>query len=123
LTIAESQVTNLVADLASKAPLAYCINAQTGTSYTLALTDTQNMVEVSNTSAITVTVPANTSVAFPIGSSITILQTNSGQITVSPAAGVTLNYTPGNKFRAQWSSATLMKRATDTWVLFGDTVV
>jgi hypothetical protein len=80
------------------------------------------MVEVSNTSAITVTIPTNASVAFPVGSSITILQTNTGQITVSPASGVTLNYTPGNKFRAQWSSATLMKRATDTWVLFGDTV-
>lgn len=123
LVITESQVTNLVTDLAAKAPLAYAINAQSGTTYTLALTDTQSLIEITNSSAITVTVPTNSSVAFPIGSSITILQAGAGQITVTPASGVTLNYTPGNKFRAQWSSATLMKRATNSWVLFGDTVV
>ena len=40
--------------------------------------------------------------------------------TVKPAGGVTINATPGLKLRAQWSYATLIKRATDTWVLVGD---
>ena len=97
-------------------------NAQTGTTYTLVLADASNkLVELSNTSAITVTVPLNSSVAYPVGSQIMLLQTNTGQVTVAGASGVTVNSNPGLKLRAQWSSATLIKRATDTWVLVGDT--
>jgi hypothetical protein len=95
------------------------INAQTA-SYTLVLTDKNKLVELSNASATTLTVPANTSVAFPVGARIDILQTGAGQITVAGAGGVTVNGTPGLKLRAQWSAATLTKRATDTWVLIGD---
>jgi hypothetical protein len=95
-------------------------NAQSGTTYTLALGDAGKIVEVGNASAITVTIPTNASVAYPIGTQITLLQTGAGQITVSGPSGGTLNATPGTKLRAQWSSATLLKRATDTWVLIGD---
>lgn len=96
-------------------------NAQTGTTYTLALTDANNtVVELNNASSIALTVPLNSSVAFPTGSQITLLQTGAGQVTVAGAGGVTVNATPGLKLRAQWSSATLVKRATDTWVLIGD---
>jgi hypothetical protein len=95
-------------------------NAQSGTTYTLVLEDAGKIVEVGNASAITVTIPTNASVAYPIGTQITILQTGLGQITVSGPSGGTLNFTSGNKLRAQWSSATLLKRATDTWVLIGD---
>lgn len=95
-------------------------NAQSGTTYTFALTDANNtMVEFNNASAITATLPLNSSVAFPVGSQIQILQTGAGQVTVA-AGGTTLNGTPGLKLRAQWSSATLVKRASDTWVLMGD---
>jgi hypothetical protein len=62
----------------------------------------------------------NSSVAFPIGTAITILQTGAGQITVVPVSGVTINSTPGLKIRTQWAAASLIKRATDTWVLVGD---
>jgi hypothetical protein len=96
-------------------------NAQTGTSYTLVLGDASKMVEMSNTSAITLTVPLNSSVPFLVGAQIVLLQTNTGQVTVAGAGGVTINGNPGLKLRAQWSSATLIKRATDTWVLVGDT--
>lgn len=58
--------------------------------------------------------------AFPIGTQITILQTGSGQTTIGAGAGVTVNATPGLKLRAQWSSVTLIKRATNTWVAVGD---
>jgi uncharacterized membrane protein len=96
-------------------------NAQTGTTYTLVLTDSTNkLVELSNTAAITVTVPLNSSVAFPVGSQIMLLQTNTGQVTVAGAGGVTINGNPGLKLRAQWSSATIIKRAENTWVLVGD---
>ena len=89
-------------------------------SYTLALTDDGKVVEMSNASANTLTVPPNSSVAFPVGTQIVILQTDAGQTTLTQGAGVTINATPGLKLRTTWSSATLIKRATDTWVAIGD---
>jgi hypothetical protein len=94
-------------------------NAQTA-SYTVVLADAGKLVEMSNASANNLTVPLNSSVAYPIGTQINILQTGAGQTTVVATGGVTINATPGLKLRAQWSSATLIKRATDTWVLVGD---
>lgn len=98
----------------------YVQNQQSGTSYTLVLTDEGKLVECSNASAITLTVPPNASVAFPTGAQITILQTGAGQVTLTPGAAVTINGTPGLKLTTQWSSATLIKRATNTWVAVGD---
>lgn len=95
-------------------------NAQTGTSYTTVLSDLGKNVELNNTSSITLTVPPSSSVNYPVGSQISLLQTNVGQVTVTGGVGVTINATPGFKLRAQWSSATLIKRSTDTWVLVGD---
>lgn len=95
-------------------------NAQTGTTYTLVLGDLNEIVEIANSAAITLTVPPNSSVAFPVGATITVVQTGAGQITVAPGAGVTVNATPGLKMNGQWSVATLLKRATDTWLLFGN---
>jgi hypothetical protein len=94
-------------------------SAQTA-SYTLVLADRGKLVEMSNASANNLTVPLNSSVAYPTGTQINILQTGAGQTTVVATGGVTINATPGLKLRAQWSSATLIKRATDTWVLVGD---
>lgn len=96
-------------------------NAQAA-SYTLVLTDKDKLVEISNASANNLTVPLNSSVAYPIGSQINILQTGIGQTTVVATVGVTINATPGLKLRAQWSSATLIKRAENTWVLIGDLI-
>jgi hypothetical protein len=95
-------------------------NAQTGTTYTTVLADAGKLVELNNASAITLTVPTNASVAYAVGTQINLLQTGAGQVTVAGTSGVTVNATPGLKLRAQWSSATLIKRATDTWVLVGD---
>lgn len=94
-------------------------NAQ-ASSYTLVLADKGKLVEMSNASANNLTVPLNSSVAYPIGTQINILQTGAGQTTVVATSGVTINATPGLKLRTQWSSATLIKRGTDTWVLVGD---
>lgn len=98
-------------------------NAQTA-SYTLVLADKDKLVEISNASANTVTIPTNTSVAYPTGTQINILQTGAGQTTISGTSGVTVNSTGATtaspKLRAQWSSATAIKRGTDTWVVIGD---
>jgi hypothetical protein len=95
------------------------INQQTG-AYTTVLTDRDKLVEINSASGVTLTIPLNSSVAYPVGTSFDILQTGAGQVTIAGAAGVTVNATPGLKLRTQWSSATLFKRATDTWVVFGD---
>lgn len=97
------------------------INQQSGTSYTLQLLDNSRIVELNNVSAITLTIPTDASVLFPIGTSITIVQTGAGQVTIA-GAGLTLNSTPGLKLRTQWSSATLIKRSANTWVVIGDLV-
>jgi hypothetical protein len=93
-------------------------------SHTLVLSDKDKLVEMNSSSANTLTVPLNSSEAFPIGSQINILQTGTGQTTIAPVSGsVTINATPGLKLRAQWSSATLIKRAENVWVLAGDLVL
>jgi hypothetical protein len=90
-------------------------------SYTLsALTERDDLIEMASASAMTLTIPLNSAVAFPVGTSIDILQTSTGQVTIAGDAGVTVNSTPGLKLRTQWSSATLFKRATNTWVVYGD---
>jgi hypothetical protein len=90
-------------------------------SYTLsALTERDSLIEVASSSGTTITIPTNSSVAYPVGTSLDILQTSTGQVTIAGAGGVTVNATPGLKLRTQWSSATLFKRAENTWVVYGD---
>jgi hypothetical protein len=97
------------------------INTQTGTTYTLVLADASTkLVTLSNASSIALTVPLNSSVAFPVGCTITLAQFGVGQVTVAGAVGVTVNGTPGLKIRTQYSTATLIQTATDVWLLAGD---
>lgn len=100
---------------------AYLFNEETA-SYTLVLADAGKIVEMNVASANDLTVPLNSSVAFPVGTQINLLQTGAGQTTLVATSGVTINATPGLKLRTQYSSATLIKRATDTWVAIGDLV-
>jgi hypothetical protein len=95
-------------------------NANTATAYTLVLADKSKVVELNNGANIALTVPADNTVNFGIGSQITLLQTGAGQVTIAGAGGVTVNATPGLKMRATWSSVTLLKRAANTWVAMGD---
>lgn len=90
-------------------------------SYTLAsLAERDTIIEISNTSATTLTIPLDSTLNFPVGTTLDIIQTNTGQVTIAGEGGVTVNATPGLKLRARWSSATLLKRAANTWLAFGD---
>jgi len=95
------------------------LSAQTA-AYTFVLADRGKMVTVSNGSAVDCTIPPNSSVAFAVGTSIMVAQTGAGQVTMVAGSGVTLRYTPGLKLRAQYSSVTCTKIATDEWLLTGD---
>ena len=97
------------------------LNNQTGTTYTLVLTDANKLVEVNNGSAINLTIPPNSSIAFPIGTQILIAQQGAGQITLVAGSGVTLRSRGGMlKLNAQYAVATCIKRATDEWYVAGD---
>lgn len=98
----------------------HVVTTTTSGAYTLLLSDDGQIVEMNNVSGTTLTIPLNSSVAFPVGTQIVIIQTGAGQTTIAGAVGVTVNGTPGLKLRAQYSSCVCLKRATDTWILLGD---
>jgi hypothetical protein len=96
------------------------VNAQTGTSYTLVSSDQGGMVTMNNSSANTLTLPPYSTVPLPVGTTVLIASLGTGQTTVAAGAGVTVNGTPGLKIRTQYSAATAVKLATDTWLIIGD---
>jgi len=96
------------------------INGQTGTTYTVDLSDAGKLVTLSNSSAITVTIPTNSTAAFPIGAQVNLARVGTGGVSVTGATGVTVNGTPTLNFRAQWSAATAIKTDTNSWLLVGD---
>jgi hypothetical protein len=112
-------ISGLDSALTSYASKYLTVNARTA-SYTLVLEDDGKMIEMGVGSANTLTVPPNSSVSFPTGTAIVVVQTGAGQTTLTAGAGVTINGTPGLKLRTQWSSATLTKRGTDSWIAIGD---
>lgn len=102
------------------------LNAQTGTTYTFVLADNGKLVTASNASAQTYSIPTNASVAFPIGAQINIIQIGAGQVTIqATTSGTTTVASTGAtattpKLRVQYSLATIIKAATDTWYVVGD---
>ena len=109
-----------------RAGSAVTLNAQTA-SYTLVLADAdQKLVTLSVASANTVSIPTNASVAYPTGSVINVIQIGAGQTTIqaSSSGTTTINSTgaatAAPKLRAQYSAASCIKVATDTWYVVGD---
>jgi len=97
------------------------INAQTGTTYTLVLTDVAKVVTLANSSAITLTVPPESSVAWPAGTTIVLAQLGAGTVTIAAGAGVTINSADGAlDIGAQYGAVTLLKTGTNTWLLIGN---
>ena len=96
-------------------------SSQTGTTYTLALSDAGTLINLANASPFTLTVPGNSTVPFPIGTQILLYQGSTGQATVAAASGVTIR-SEGSKFKLkdQYAVACLYKLLTNTWILFGN---
>lgn len=87
-------------------------------SYTPVLMDMGEIIEMSGGGTLTIT----DSASFPVGTSFEVLQTGTSQVTIA-GDGFTINATPGLKLRTQWSSASIIKRGTNSWVAFGDLTV
>jgi len=97
------------------------IITEAGTAKTLALTDNGGYVRTTSGSAVTITVPLNSSVAFPTGAEIVVFQDGAGLVTFAATGGVTIKSKDSNlSLGGQYSAATLKKVATDTWDLIGD---
>lgn len=94
-------------------------NTQTG-AYTFVLDDAERIVEHNAAGAANYTIPPNSSVAFPVGTKLVLVQVGAGQPTLVPGAGVTVRTSSSAAARAQWSVLTAYKRATDEWVVYGD---
>jgi hypothetical protein len=110
-------VTSGTADL----KLQLQFNAQTGTTYTLVVGDLNKLVTCSNASGITLTVPPS---VFSAGNQIHIQQIGAGQVTFAQGAGVTITSTGATasapKLRAQYSAATVICTASNTFTIVGD---
>jgi hypothetical protein len=109
---------------ANGVPVAYrdvTINAQTGTTYTLALTDGGREVTMDNGSSNTVTIPAEASIAFPVGTRVIVRQIGSGVTTVDGDTGVTVNGVSGGgaAILARYQGVSLLKVGSDTWIMSG----
>jgi len=99
-------------------------NAQTGTTYAPVLTDADKMITLDNASAITVTIPANASVAFPVGTKLNFMQVGAGVPTIAittDTLNVDATYT--KVIAGQWSVATAWKKSATVWVIFGALVL
>ena len=116
-----SFVTRATEDYVDTAANTLTENTQTGTTYTTVLTDAGKMITCNNASAITVTIPPNSSVAYEAGTVLSFIQKGAGQVTLSAGAGVTLNNANGLKTASQYSVISCWKEDTDTWIVYGDT--
>lgn len=96
-------------------------NAQTGTTYTLVIADLGKWVTLSNASSITLTVPPS---VFAAGNIINIQAIGAGQVTLAQGAGVTITSTGATasapKLRVQYSAATIICTASNTFTVVGD---
>lgn len=120
-TLTNKTLTTPVVTLANATPT-FSANA-----YTLVSGDQYKVLLVSNsTTAGTVYIPTNASVAFPTGTQITIIQTGTGQLTIAATTPATTTVLSAGataaqpKCRTQYSAATLLKTGTDTWYVVGD---
>ena len=89
--------------------------------YTLVLTDAGKVIEMNKASAVNLTVPPNSSVAFPAGTQIVIVQLGAGQVTIVEGSGVTTRSDDDKaKIKSRYSSCVLIKHETDEWYILGN---
>ncbi|KQV04830.1 hypothetical protein [Devosia sp. Root105] len=98
------------------------IRGVAGTSDTFVAGDAGGFVYSNSTSPTTFTIPPNSSVAFPVGTTvINVGQGNTGELSIAPGAGVTLiSVSSKRKLSNLYSAASIIKTGTDVWWLFGD---
>jgi len=105
--------------------VAFTLNAQTGTTYTLVSTDQyQVLVQTTNAGTKTVSIPTDATYTFPTGTVVTFLNTGAGDLTVNAVtAGTTTITSVGATVAApkigQYKSAVAIKTAANAWTVCG----
>ena len=105
--------------------VAFTLNAQTGATYTAVSTDQyQVLVTMNNASANAFKIPTNASVAFAVGTVITVMNIGAGTCTISavtPGTTTVLSSgaTAASPTLSQYRSAALIKTGTDAWYVVG----
>jgi len=98
------------------------ILASTG-NMTLALSNANTLIRSNTTANRIFTIPTNSAVAFPIGTQIQFLRYHANSVTITPAAGVTLNGTSSSRqIASQYQVVAILKVETNAWVAIGPTV-
>ena len=112
-TLTSTQMNNLQSSVYTKPR-----STQSGSTYTLQLSDKGTAVEFTNFGQVSITVPLMASVTFPVGSNIEIINAGTGSLEFVAPAGLTIN-SEGDilSLGAQWASAILTKRTGDNWIL------
>jgi hypothetical protein len=120
----EGQILNQIQYYHLGAWRVYGENAQLFTrslDFILSISDSGRTIDAESSSSITVTIPANSSVPFLVGTQVAFIQTGVGQLVFVPASGVTLLSKNNNrKVAARYSPATLIQKSANTWILIGD---
>jgi hypothetical protein len=98
----------------------YNVRNEVSATYTLDLDDAGSYLKIDNANPVTITVPPFSAVAYPMGTAITINQSNDGQITVAPGTGVTLHSPYSLKTAQKYSTITLIKVDVNEWDVSGD---
>ena len=89
--------------------------------YTLASDDGWMVIEVDSASPVTITIPAETSIDYPIGTHLEIFQVGTGTVTIAGQGGVVIRKISDTfDLIGQYATAALRKRAADEWVLGGE---
>lgn len=117
---ANSVTTSMLQEGPARSAFRSQILTITDATYTLELSDLSKLVIMNNSSSMTVTVPSEANTAFTIGDRIDVTRYGTGSLTFAGQTGVSLRSTPGLKLRAQYSTATLTKLATNEWLIVGD---
>lgn len=89
--------------------------------YVVELKDSGKVITMNSSSSNTVTIPVNSTTAFPIGTVITVYQTGTGATSFVEDSGVTIHSKNSyKKIYAQYSAAQIVKVDTNIWILAGD---
>tara|TARA_R110002096_G_scaffold163951_1_gene331543 strand:+ start:1798 stop:2466 length:669 start_codon:yes stop_codon:yes gene_type:complete len=99
------------------------INAQSGTAYTTVLSDRAGLITMSSSSSNTITIPPNSSAAYPVGTVLSFSQIGTGQTTIVAGAGVTLSHVSGLVLTGQYGMASAIQTAANSWIVSGSLTV
>jgi hypothetical protein len=121
ITLTTDATTDTITIAASGGGTSYStVRTQSGTTYTLALTDAGDYIQTTSTTAVTITVPPQSSVTWAADTEIYFEQNNTGQIAILAGTGVTVNTSETLKSFARYSVLALKRVAENVWTLTGE---